>query len=221
MMSKNAQITRELDRSIGFSSSRKIETPAGILLLQENCSSSLVERLRADSGLRAFARLPEREHALLLGIARRADSNLILAYTPAGEIVGEVTIAPADSWWEGLEDTYEIAIQVSSNWRKLGVGRELLAFALERAELEDMIVLAMGLSWHWDFEGLGLDRFSYRQLIARLFARHGFAEYLTSEPNIRMDPANIMSARIGCRVDQQIINQFIGRTLRSERLPGL
>ena len=220
-MGRTMLIAGELARSADLSYSQKIETPAGTILLQRNCPPSLVARLRADSGLRAFARLPEREHALLLGIAKRSDSSLTLAYTPAGEIVGEVTIAPADSWWEGLQCTHEIAIQVSAHWRRLGVGHRLLALALERADLEDMILLALGLSWHWDMDGLGIDRFRYRNLIARLFARYGFAEYLTSEPNIRMDPANVMSARIGCRVDQRLVNEFIGRTLRSERLPGL
>src|SRR5690349_12546233 len=77
-----------------------IATPAGPIYLQHHCPPSLVASLRADRGLRAFARLPEREHALLLGLARRSDSRLALAYTPAGEIVGQVTLAPVDAWWE-------------------------------------------------------------------------------------------------------------------------
>jgi GNAT superfamily N-acetyltransferase len=220
-MSGKALITSGVSCSATISYSHEMETPDGTLLLRECCPPSLVERLKADSGLRAFARLPEREHELLLKIAQRPDCNLTLAYTLTGEIVGEVTIAPADSWWDGLEYTREIAIQVSSNWRKLGVARHLLAFALEHTDLEESILLAMGLSWHWDTEGLGLDRFSYRELIARLFARHGFAEYLTSEPNIKTDPANILLARIGSRVEQKMVNRFINRTLQSEALPGL
>jgi hypothetical protein len=49
----------------------------------------------------------------------------------------------------------------------------------------------------------------------------GFAEYLTSEPNIRMDPANILVARIGRRLEEENINWFFERLLRSETLPGL
>jgi len=77
---------------------KTIATPVGPIFLQHHCPPSLVESLRAESGLRAFARLPEREHALLLGLARRSDSRLALAYTPAGEIVGQVTLAPVDAW---------------------------------------------------------------------------------------------------------------------------
>ena len=200
---------------------RTLETPAGTLLLQDHCQPSLVEILRVDSGLHAFARLPEREHQLLVSIARRSDCRLTLAYTPEGVIVGEVTIAPGDSWWADLEYVYEGAIQVSSNWRRLGIARQLLAFALELDTVEDMILFALGLSWHWDTEGLGLNRYQYRKLIERLFAAYGFVEYLTSEPNITMDPANIFLARIGSRVNLQTINQFYNRMLSSQNLPGL
>jgi len=87
--------------------------------------------------------------------------------------------------------------------------------------LEEIIILAMGLSWHWDTEGLGLTRLRYRRLIAQLFASYGFSEYLTSEPNIRMDPANILLARIGRHVSQQHMNHFLNRLLSSQNLPGL
>ena len=193
----------------------------GTLLLQDCCQPSFVESLRADSGLHAFARLPEREHQLLIGIARRSDCRLILAHTPEGVIVAEVTLAPGDAWWGGLEHVYEGAVQVSSNWRRLGIARQLLSFALEAEMVEDMILFALGLSWHWDTEGLSMSRFQYRKLIEQLFARYGFAEYLTSEPNITMDPANIFLARIGSRVDLRTINEFYNRMLRSPNLPGL
>ncbi len=203
------------------SRSKTLETSAGPLLLRDFCPPSLVERLTADSGLRAFARLPEREHQLLVDIAKRPDCALTVAHTPGGEIVGEVTLAPGDEWWEGLENVYEVAIEVSSNWRQLGVARQLLAFALELDALEDMILFAMGLSWHWDTEGLGLNIYRYRQLISNLFATQGFTEYPTTEPNISMEPANILVARIGKRVDQRVASRFFNRLLSSPNLSGL
>lgn len=204
-----------------LSRSRRIETAAGTLVLRSSCSSSFVESLRVDSGLCAFARRPEREHQLLVNIASRPDSALTLAYTASGVIVGEVSLGPVDAWWGELDRTYEIAVQVSAGWRKLGIARQLLSFALALDELEEMTLLALGLSWHWDTDGLGLTRFGYREVIARLFAGFGFAEYLTSEPNIRMDPANILLARIGRKVNPDSMNRFFSRLLYSENLPGL
>jgi acetoin utilization deacetylase AcuC-like enzyme len=203
------------------SRSKTLETSAGILLLRDFCPLSMVERLKADEGLHAFARLPEREHQLLLSIARRPDCALTLAHTPAGEIVGEVTIAPGDEWWESLENVYEVAIEVSSKWRHMGVARDLLAFALELDALEDMILFAIGLSWHWETEELGLNVYRYRELIARLFATQGFAEYPTTEPNVSMEPANILLARIGKRVDQNVVSRFYNRLLSPPNLSGL
>ena len=210
-----------MSRSTSPSRTKSIETPKGSLLLRDFCPPSLVERLRPESGLRAFARLPEREHQLLIGIAKSPDCALTLAHTHSGEIVGEVTIAPADDWWEGLENIYEVAIEVSSNWRGTGVATQLLAFALELDALEDMILFALGLSWHWDMEGLGISPYRYRSLIADLFGSQGFVEYPTTEPNISMEPANILLARIGRRVDQRIANQFLSRLLNAPNLLGI
>ena len=58
-------------------------------------------------------------------------------------------------------------------------------------------------------------------MIERLFAHYGFAEYLTSERNIRMDPANIFLARLGRRVATANISQFYDRLLQSDTLPGM
>lgn len=203
------------------SRSKTIETPKGALLLRDFCPPSLIERLTADTGLHAFARLPERELQLLMGIARRPDCALTIAHTPEGVIVGEVTLAPGDEWWEGLENVYEVAIEVSSNWRGLGVARQLLSFALELDALEDIILFALGLSWHWDVDGLGISVFQYREMIARLFATQGFAEYPTTEPNVSLEPANILLARIGKRVDSRVASQFLNRLLSSPNLSRL
>jgi acetoin utilization deacetylase AcuC-like enzyme len=200
---------------------KTLDTPKGPLLLRDFCPPSMVERLTADAGLHAFARLPDREHQLFLNIAKRPDCALALAHTPTGEIVGEVTIAPGDEWWEGLDNVYEVAIEVSSNWRQMGVASDLLAFALELDALEDMILFAIGLSWHWDTEDLGLNVYRYRELISRLFSTQGFVEYPTTEPNVRMEPANILLARIGNRVDQEVVSRFYNRMLSSPNLSGV
>ena len=203
------------------SRSKMLETQVGTLLLRDFCPPSMVERLVVDKGMYAFARLPEREHQLLMSIARRPDCALAIAHTPEGVIVGEVTLAPGDEWWEGLENVYEVAIEVSSNWRGLGVASQLLSFALELDALEDMILFALGLSWHWDTEGLGLNIYRYREMIIRLFGALGFVEYPTTEPNISMEPANVLLARIGKRVDQRAASRFLNRLLSSPNISGL
>lgn len=200
---------------------KTLETARGPVLLRDFCPPSLVERLQPDAGLCTFARLPEREHRLLIDIARSPDCALTLAHTPTGDIIGEVTIAPADEWWEGIDGLYEIAIEVSAHWRGIGIARDMLAFALELDAKEDMIFFALGLSWHWDAENLGISIYRYRELIARLFGSQGFVEYPTTEPNISMEPANILLARIGNRVDKRVASQFLNRMLSSPNLVSI
>src|SRR5207248_10725714 len=200
-----------LQKSHGSPLRRGFETAAGPLFLQSFCPPALVASLKAESGLHAFAHFPEREHQLLLGIAERPDSALTLAYTPAGEIVGQVTQAPADPWWQGVANTYEIAIEVSTHWRRLGIARQLLSLALEFDAVEEMILVAVGLSWHWDLKGSGLSPFRYRSLVAHILEPYHFFEGLTDEPNVGLDPTNILLVRIGKNVEREVMDQLFGR----------
>ena len=203
-----------LKRSATPSRSKVFETSRGTLLLRDFCPPSLVEHLKVESGLCAFARQPEREYALLLTIAKSPDCALTVAHTPAGEIVGQMTLAPGDAWWGERENVYEVAIEVSSHWRGMGIAKHLLAFALELDALEEMILFALGLSWHWDLEGMKLPLYRYRQLIAHLFATQGFAEHATTEPDISLEPGNILLVRVGKNVDQRTERQFFNHVMQ-------
>ena len=52
-------------------------------------------------------------------------------------------------------------------------------------------------------------------------AHYGFAEYLTTKENIRMDPANIFLARLGSRVPAESVSRFYDWLLQSDTLPSL
>ena len=126
-------------------------------------------------------------------------------------MVGQVTLAPADPWWQGVANTYELAMEVSVHWRRLGIARQLLSLALEFDAVEEMILVALGLSWHWDLKGAGLSPFRYRSLLAHILEPYHFFECLTDEPNVGMDPANILLVRIGQRVEQEVMDQLFQR----------
>ena len=200
-----------LQKSHGSPLRRGLETAAGPLILQNFCSPALVASLKADQGLHAFAHVPEREHQLLLEIAEHPNQALTLAYTPGGEIVGQVTLAPADPWWQAVANTYELAIEVSTHWRRLGIARQLLSLALKFDTVEEMILVALGLSWHWDLNGSGLSPFRYRSLLAHILEPYHFFECLTDEPNVGMDPANILLVRIGKDVKREVMDQLFQR----------
>ena len=191
-----------------------IELAGEPLILQTDCPTWLIEELKTDRGLHAFARQPEREHPRLLEIARRADTSLSLAYTPSGVIVGQITLAPVHDWWQEMEDVYEIAVEVSSSWRRKGIARHLLNLILEEERIEEMIILALGFSWHWDTKGTGLTHAGYRNMLIQFLAHYNFIDYVTTEPNIGMDPFNVLLARIGMRVPLERTLQFYQNLVR-------
>ena len=89
----------------------------------------------------------------------------------------------------------------------------MLAFALELDALEDMLLFAMDLSWHWDLEGLHLSLQRYRALIHHLFGTQGFVEHETTEPGI------ILLVRVGKSVDRYTADRFHKR-LGAPRVSG-
>src|SRR6266480_384500 len=133
--------TDEISGNTRNSPVKTYKTPAGPLFLRSCCSPAFVEGLKADEGLCAFARLPEREHHLLLSLARQPENRLTLAYTATGKIVGQATLAPLDHWWQDIGNAYEIAVEVSSSWRNLGIAHHLLSFALEFESVEEYLIV--------------------------------------------------------------------------------
>ncbi len=188
-----------------------LETPRGTILLRDWCPPSLVERLRPDEGLQSFARRADREQALLKRIAARPDAELVVAHTPDGLLIGQVSICAADGWWEGIHDLYEVAIEVSANWRQLGVASALLRFALEPSYFDEVILFALGYAWHWDLEQTGLGSMRYGAMIRGLLQKVGFEQMYAAEPNLHMDPANIFLARIGAKANPEAVAQFRAR----------
>jgi acetoin utilization deacetylase AcuC-like enzyme/GNAT superfamily N-acetyltransferase len=187
---------------------KTLETPKGQVLLSDWCSPAQVEQLRPDEVLRSFLRSPDREQALLKRISERPDSELVLAHTPDGLLIGQVSISAAEGWWDGIGDLYEVAIEVSSNWRKLGLASELLMFALEPEYFEHVILLALGYAWHWDLEETGLGSMGYSKMIRGLFQKVGFEPMHASEPNLHLDPANVFLARIGANAHSGVVALF-------------
>lgn len=191
--------------------SRYRQTSHGPVIFTDRAVPSLVSRLDAHPQLVSFARTPEREKQLLRTIAEDPESNLSLAHTPAGVIVAQVSIVPAEGRWADLPEVYEVGIEVARDWRAAGIGPQLLKFAFERKTIERMIVLALGLSWHWDLEGEGLSVGGYRDMLARLFATVGFHEERTDDPEINHAEGNILLVRAGSLVDHDVYEEFHSR----------
>ena len=109
--------------------------------------------------------------------------------------------------WTAL--CYELgAIEVSRNWRRLGIAQAMIKTILADEFIESKIFFLTGYSWHWDTEQTGLSVYAYRNLLVRLFRPFGFQVYLTNNPEIRMSSANVLMARVGRRLGTKQRERF-------------
>ncbi|MBI2761637.1 MAG: hypothetical protein HYX51_09460 [Chloroflexi bacterium] len=209
--------TPEIVAGLPEGRTRRVETARGRLYLRDRCPASVVARMRVAEGMQAFARGAEREHALLERIAAQPENDLVIAHTPEGEIVGEVSLAPGDGRWFGLDGLYEAAIEVAPDRRHVGLGEMLLRFTFERPFVERLIVIAFGLSWHWDLAREGLSAWEYRDRLTHLFKTVGFEVYSTDDPEVLSAEANVLVARVGREAPHALYDEF-SRRLRSEQM---
>jgi acetoin utilization protein AcuA len=199
-----------------------LDTPRGRVRVRTRAQPSFIASLRLDEGMGIFAapHYPSsREKKALERIAAREDSNIILAYTDDGVIVGFVVIAPpsqAERWGElsGLGLVEAMAIEVSRDWRGMGIADKMMECGLRDPAIDDKIVICTGYTWHWDLEGSGLSKEDYRRMLLRYLEKAGFMYYETDEPNVCLDAANFFTARVGPRVDEELYRRFEGLLFR-------
>ena len=193
---------------------RRLETDGRPLILRERAPASLLRRLRVAEDMHAFTRNAEREAVLLRLIAARPEANLTVAYTPEGEIVAEASLAPAEGRWTDMDCVYELAVQVARSWRRAGLGEMLVRFVTEPEYVEELILIALGVSWHWDLQGTALNPHGYRDMLVRTFGGGGFRPYATDDPDIAAGEGNVLLARIGRRVAPETDEEFDRRLNR-------
>ena len=193
------------------------DTEKGTVHIKRRCSCEFINTLKIDEGIGTFFRFvdgcTERQRELFLGIAVNKDEEVLLAYTEDGIIIGGITVlhpGPEERWGK-LKDSriYEMgSIEVSVNWRGVGVARKMMEWLFHDGFYDDKIVYSMELAWHWDFKHTSLSKFEYRDLLLKLFQSFGFVQLDTDEPDIRMDSANMLTVRFGKDADTELRDEF-------------
>lgn len=173
--------------------------------------------MTTDAGIGRFARY----RSIISGvhtlekIAALPDANVTIALSPTRQMVGYIACSypdAAEGWRDNADGLcYELgAIEVSRNWRRVGIAREMVAAILTDEFIETKIFFLTGYAWHWDTDHTGLSAYAYRNLLVRLFRPFGFQVFLTNNPEIRMSSANVLMARIGRSITAQQRQRFQG-----------
>jgi acetoin utilization protein AcuA len=179
-----------------------LESKAGPIHVENYCPAEKLEPLTVDSGILMFSRNnPDRQKKALLNVAGSEGGNVITAVR-GDTLVGYIGIHhPSDNerWGKpGYDWLYELgAIEVSRNFREVGMAMAMMHAAWDDPFYDDKVVLTTAYTWHWDLEATGMTKLEYRELFIELSGRFSFMEMATDEPNVAMDSANLFLVRLG------------------------
>jgi acetoin utilization protein AcuA len=173
----------------------------------EIASLSFIEAYTKYAGYRSIVSKKE----TLIQAALHPDTNVTLAFTPDGTIVGFGILEyphPGERWQRvGDRIMMEVSvIEIGRPWRSLGISRKLLHFLVEHPLREERIFYMVGYSWTWDLEGISA--MDYRNMLIGIFSQEGFQTFQTNEPNVMMRPENLFMARIGNDISDSIQKRF-------------
>ncbi len=195
-------------------------TEQGPLMVWGPVTPAELDRLEMDEGLHIF-RPPAKQKQALREIADSADGRVFVARN-GGRIVAYITFhypEPFERWGKsGRPEILELgAIEVSLGWRRCGTGSALLEVAFGDW-VEDYIIIGCEYCWHWDLKGTGMSVWGYRKMMQRFFERVGMNPVDTDDPEICDHPANMLVARIGCRVPEKAVQVFNGLRFCGRRI---
>lgn len=191
--------------------SKELATPVGTLIVEGPMSPEQLEQFEFDAGLIAF-RPPAKQHEAIIEIASLPEGRIIIARIEK-KIIGYVTFLypdPLERWSEGnMEELIELgAIEVSSHYRGIGVGKALLTVSMMDDAMEDYIVFTTEYYWHWDLKGTGLNVWEYRNIMGKMMNIGNLEWYATDDPEICSHPANCLMVRFGKRINSESIQKF-------------
>jgi len=188
-------------------------TRQGKVIIDSFCSPddiaslSFIEAYTKYAGYRSIVSKKE----TLIKSALQLDTNVTLAYTPDGKIVGFGILEYPDSGerWQKVGNgiMMEISvIEIGRPWRSLGISKKILRLLVDHPLKEDKIFYMVGYSWTWDLERISA--MDYRSMLIGIFSRQGFKTFQTNEPNIMMRPENLFMARIGAMISEGMQKRF-------------
>ena len=190
-----------------------MSTKRGTVTISPFCSPddiallSFIEAYTKYAGYRSIVSKKE----TLIKAASQPDTNVTLAFTPDGKIVGFGILEyprPGERWqrvggWIMMEVS---VIEIGRPWRSLGISKKILQLLVDHPLKEGKIFYMVGYSWTWDLEEISA--MDCRNMLISIFSQQGFKTFQTNEPNVMMRPENLFMARIGANLSEDIRKRF-------------
>lgn len=191
-----------------------LQTNQGEISIYPRCPPGFFSDLVLDSGLGNFAHYSSiiQKLEVFEKLAAEKENRVLLALKDAKVVVAYMACwqpGPGDRWRKLGGVMYEFgAIEVSRNFRKLGIAKAMLEATFEDESLEEKISYMNGYCWHWDVDGSGLSLVRYRKMMLEFMKPFGFQEYYTNEPNIALREENLFMVRVGSLVSTEDQQRF-------------
>lgn len=188
---------------------RQMDTSKGTVIVEGPVDADQIDSLEINKALNNF-RNAKRQKEALVHIAGLPEGLVYIARHDQ-EIIGYVLFHYPNEYsrWIRHPRIFELgAIEVSREWQKRGVAKELLKKAFENTSMEDYIIITTEFYWHWDLKNSGMDVWGYQRMLKNLFGSAGFKRRRTDDPEILEHQANMLMVRIGNNVSQNHINMF-------------
>lgn len=191
--------------------SQEIKKNGQTVIVEGPVSSQELEKYYFDEGLTAF-RPPKKQYDAIKSIADFPEGRIIIA-RDEDKIIGYATFLhpdPLERWSTiKMNDLLELgAIEVSHDYRGLGVGSTILKVSMMDKQMENYIVITTEYYWHWDMKSTGLNVWEYRKLMETMMGYGGLKPMSTDDPEIISHPANCLLVRIGKNVPDESIKTF-------------
>lgn len=193
-----------------------LHTPRGQVWLEGPVPPRQLAMLQMNPQLNNF-RPAEKQHRALVDIAAMPEGMIYIARFE-NEIIGYVTFHRPDEytrWFQHPRILEMGGIEISPDWRRYKIGRQLLQLAFSSANLDEYICITMEFCWHWDLKNSGLDVWQYQKMLTGMFEKAGLTRVTTDDPDILEHPANVLLAKIGPRVTKE--DRLLFESLRFTR----
>jgi len=192
-----------------------VETPKGKLSIYTFASPDEIRRLSLDRQFgehTSYRSLYTRGESLIRRAAEE-DTNVVLAVSDKENIIGFGVLAnpDPDQRWARLDPRVMMevkAVEVTRDWRQIGVGSLLVKGMLSHPKVEEKIIYFVGFTWIWDLKWRKMSASKYRKMMIRLFQPFQFNECKTNEPNICLDADNLFMCRIGKNISDRLLYDF-------------